>query len=106
MNKREKRDIFLCHASADKEKLVRPLYEELKAAGISLWYDEAEIKWGESLVEKVQNGLNISRYVMVCLTPSFASPGGKWRTEELNIALSLQVESGRVRVLPLVCGLA
>ena len=57
----DKRDIFICHASEDKEAIVRPLVESFKQAGISCWYDEAEIKWGDSITQKVNEGLKISR---------------------------------------------
>lgn len=54
------RDIFLCHASEDKLKVVKPLVAALNEAGISYWYDEAEIKWGDSVIQKVNEGLMIS----------------------------------------------
>lgn len=100
-----RKDVFLCHASEDKELLARPLYEALEAAGVTTWFDEAEIAWGDSIAGKIQVGLLESSKVLVLLTPSFVAPGGRWRGEELNTSLAEQVASGKTRVLPLVRGL-
>jgi len=96
------RDIFICHASEDKDEVVRPLVGALHDAGISYWYDEAEIKWGDSITQRVNEGLEISRYVIVVLTESFISKN--WPQRELNSALNIEADSGDVRVLPLLVG--
>jgi len=49
--------IFVCHASEDKGDVVRPLVVAFTAAGVSCWYDEAEIQWGDSITQKVNEGL-------------------------------------------------
>ena len=51
MNK-EQRDIFICHASEDKGDIVKPIIEAFEQSGITYWYDEAEIKWGDSITQK------------------------------------------------------
>ena len=97
-----KRDVFLCHASEDKKSVVRPLYDALCSAGITCWLDEAEVRWGDSLVGRVQEGLRESRFVIVVLSAIFlAKP---WPRRELLSALSLESSSGVVRVLPLLVG--
>jgi hypothetical protein len=96
------RDIFICHASEDKAEVVRPLIISFKESGITYWYDEAEIKWGNSITEKVNEGLKISRYVIVVLSESFMQK--KWPQRELNAALNIEASSGNVRVLPLIAG--
>jgi hypothetical protein len=53
------RDIFVCHASEDKGDVVRRLAEAFTAAGVSCWYDEAEIQWGDSITQKVNEGLKL-----------------------------------------------
>lgn len=99
------RDIFLCHASADKEPIARPLYGALKSVGVSVWFDEAEIGWGESIVAKIQEGLMKSSRVLALLSWNFVAPGGAWRLEELNSALADQIDAKVVRVLPLLVDL-
>ena len=43
------RDLFISHASEDKDELVRPLAIELQKEGFSVWYDEFELTIGDSL---------------------------------------------------------
>jgi TIR domain len=97
-----KRDVFLSHATSDKASLADPLYHALRDVGLSVWYDGAEIDWGDSIVGKIEDGLKSSRYVLVLLTPNFLRPEGHWRAAELETALSQQISSGVTRVLPLV----
>mgnify|MGYP000850269712 CR=1 FL=1 len=48
-----KRDVFICHASEDKQDIVNPLVEAFSEAGISCWFDMNEISWGDSITQKV-----------------------------------------------------
>jgi hypothetical protein len=96
------RDVFICHASEDKKEIVSPIVEALIHADISVWYDEAEIKWGDSITQKVNEGLKISRFVIVVLSPSFAKKN--WPQKELNAALNIEVSTGELKVLPLLVG--
>lgn len=98
----EQRDVFLCHASEDKLEIVQPFVQALSDAGISYWYDEAEIIWGDSITQRVNEGLRISRYVVVVLSQSFIAKN--WPQRELNAALNIEAASGNVRVLPLLIG--
>jgi hypothetical protein len=97
-----KRDVFFCHASEDKEEVVRPLVEACTEEGISCWYDEAEIQWGDSITEKVNEGLANSRYVVVVL--SQASAVKTWPQRELNAVLNQEASRGEVKILPLLVG--
>jgi hypothetical protein len=96
------KDIFICHAGEDKEQVVRPLARKLGGAGISCWLDEAEVRWGESIVGKVNAGLASSRFVVVVLSPAFLDK--QWPQRELHSALHEEAGSGQVRVLPLLVG--
>lgn len=51
-------DIFISHASEDKEKIVAPLTSALDAAAITYWLDSAEIGWGDSIFRKINDGLS------------------------------------------------
>lgn len=67
--------IFLSHNHADKP-FVRRLAADLGNQGIRYWLDEAEIKVGESLIEKIRTGIDSTEYLAVILSPdSVASPG-------------------------------
>lgn len=95
-------EVFLCHASEDKADVALPLYRHLTGRGVSCWIDEAEIAWGESIVAKIQEGLSRARYVIVILSPNLLQK--KWALKELRSALSLEIESARNVVLPLIVG--
>ncbi len=98
----ESKDVFICHASEDKSDIIKPLVAAFKREAISYWYDKAEIKWGDSIIEKVNEGLRISRYVIVVISKSFLSKN--WPKRELNSAINIEASTGKVRVLPLVVG--
>ena len=98
----ELKDVFICHASEDKPEIIKPLIAAFEIEGISYWYDEAEIKWGDSIPDKINEGLRISRYVIVVISKYFLSKN--WPKRELNSALSIEASTGKVRVLSLVVG--
>jgi hypothetical protein len=98
----EKRDLFICHANEDKESIVRPLIAAFNAADTSTWFDEAEIHWGDSITQKVNEGLQTARYVIVVLSAVFVHK--PWPERELYAALNMEATSGKVKVLPLLVG--
>ncbi|MCH7702730.1 MAG: toll/interleukin-1 receptor domain-containing protein, partial [Planctomycetes bacterium] len=60
-------DVFLSHNSADKPR-VRHIAELLKAAGLSVWFDEWSIKPGEHIHDAVRRGLRASRKIVFCVS--------------------------------------
>lgn len=52
----KKYDVFVSHASEDKETFVRPFVEALQANDIAVWYDEFELRLGDSLRRSIDNG--------------------------------------------------
>ena len=95
-------EVFLCHASEDKEEIAVPLFQHLEQAGIRCWYDEVEIGWGQSIVKKIQAGLAGSRYILVIVSEHLA--GKRWARKELDSALHLETSGANTVVLPLVAG--
>ena len=75
-------DVFISHASEDKESIVRPLANALVAEKIAVWYDEFELRIGDSLRQKIDRGLAKSRVGLVVLSQSFISKG--WTNYELD----------------------
>ena len=65
-----------------------------------VWFDEAEILVGDSLSEKIAEGLKLSRFIAVVL--SSESSNAKWGKKELEIAMTSEIEGGEVVVLPLL----
>jgi TIR domain len=98
------RDVFICHASEDKETIVEPLVKAFEDAGITVWHDKAEVRWGDSLVSKIEEGLRISRFVLAVLSKN--SVRKPWPRRELNAALNREASSGEIKVLHLIVGSA
>ncbi|MEM8557133.1 MAG: toll/interleukin-1 receptor domain-containing protein [Bacteroidota bacterium] len=90
-------DVFISHASEDKLSVALPLYDRLKAAGLRVWLDRFELKIGDSLREKIDEGLALSRYGVVVLSQSFLAK--RWPARELN-GLFAREEAGRKVLLP------
>jgi hypothetical protein len=68
-------DVFISHASEDKDEVVRPLANALKAGGLNVWFDEFELKIGDSLRRKIDKGLANSRFGVVVLSRPFFGKG-------------------------------
>ena len=96
-------DVFISHASEDKDALVRPLAQALFAHGLKVWYDEFTLKLGDSLRESIDRGLATSRYGLVVLSHHFFSKD--WPKRELN-GLFAKMKSGERRILPVWHGLS
>lgn len=62
-----KYDVFLSHSSKDKA-VVRDLAKRLQADGLRVWFDEWEIKPGDSIPAKIEEGLEHSRVLVLCMS--------------------------------------
>jgi len=91
-------DVFISHASEDKEDFVRPFVNCLKESGINVWYDEFELKIGDSLRRAIDNGLKNSRYGIVVLSEAFFSK--EWPQRELDGLFAREVNGEKV-ILPI-----
>jgi hypothetical protein len=91
-------DAFISHATEDKEALVRPLADALISAGHRIWYDEFQLKVGDSLRRSIDRGLVASRFGIVILSPSFFAK--QWPQYELDGLVSKEMDGGKV-ILPI-----
>ena len=94
------RDVFLCHAHLDKVTHARPLVEALSRRGVSCWVDEAELLPGVSLLDAISEGLTSANFVLVLVTEHFLQRN--WTQRELNAALSREIRTGSVVVIPIL----
>jgi hypothetical protein len=60
-------DVFLSHSSKDKA-VVRPLAERLRQDGLKVWFDEWVLKPGDSIPAKIEEGLEHSRVLVLCMS--------------------------------------
>lgn len=91
-------DFFISHASEDKDEIVRDLADALKENGFEVWYDEFELKIGDSLRKKIDNGLSKSRFGIVIISPSFVKKN--WTEYELNGMVAREMNGHKV-ILPI-----
>lgn len=90
-------DVFISHASEDKDDFVRPLAKALEQSGLEVWFDETTLKVGDRLRESIDYGLSRSRFGVVVLSKHFFSKN--WPKEELE-GLSTKEISGVKVILP------
>jgi len=94
----KKFDFFISHASEDKDEFVRPLAEKMKKANLKVWYDEFELKIGDSLRRSIDKGLNNSTYGLVILSKSFFEKD--WTEYEFNGLINKELNGIKV-ILPI-----
>lgn len=90
-------DAFISHASEDKKQVVEPVALELTRLGFRVWYDEFELRVGDSLRQSIDRGLANSAYGIVILSPAFFAKN--WPQYELNGLVAREV-AGRAAILP------
>lgn len=91
-------DVFVSHASEDKDAIVRPLAEALRTRGVSVWYDEFELRIGDSLRQKIDIGIARSRFGLVVVSKAFFAKG--WPRYELDGLVTMAVNHRQV-LLPI-----
>ncbi len=91
-------DVFVSHATEDKDEVASPLANALVEAGLRVWYDEFELRIGDSLRRKIDFGLARSRFGIVVLSPSFFAK--QWPQYELDGLVTMEL-TGKQTILPL-----
>ena len=94
----KKWDVFISHATEDKQELVRPLALALQEKGVGVWYDEFSLKLGDSLRASIDYGLANSRFGVVVLSKNFFAK--HWPVQELNGLATREVKGNKV-ILPI-----
>lgn len=92
-------DVFLSHASEDKEQVVIPLAEELQRRGVRVWLDKQQLTLGDSLSQKIDEGLASARFGVVVLSQAFFSKN--WPRRELDGLVARETAFGTKVILPI-----
>jgi tetratricopeptide (TPR) repeat protein len=90
-------DVFISHASEDKEPFVRSLATALEDHGLRVWYDDRILRVGDRLRPSIEAGLASARYGIVVLSPNFFSK--QWPQDELD-GLATRERDGTKVILP------
>lgn len=95
-------DVFISHASEDKETIARPLAVELEANGLQVWLDSQELYVGDQLTPKIEQGLQNAQFGIVIFSRNFFAK--KWTRLELESLLKMEKPPDKV-ILPVWHGL-
>ena len=95
---KKKYDVFISHASEDKDDVARPLAEALRNNRLSVWYDEFELKIGDSLRRKIDKGIANSNFGIIVISRDFINKG--WTNYELD-GLITRAVNGEQTMLPI-----
>ena len=77
-------DVFISHASEDKETFVDGLVDELMKRGVNVWYDRKILTWGKSIRQNIDYGLRQSEHYIQKY----------WTQKEFNALFSLGSQLG------------
>lgn len=92
-------DVFVSSASQDSA-YVRQLVRALRDQGLRVWYDEGELRLGDSVLRALEDGLEHSRYFVLVMSPAFFKR--PWAQFETGVALGRS--AGKRHILPVYLG--
>ena len=91
-------NVFISHRKADVA-LAEQLAQEVKGAGHDVWFDDWKIDIGDSIVERINEGLEGMSYLVLCYSSSGMSA---WVNREWMPTLSRQLSGQPVKILPVL----
>jgi hypothetical protein len=92
-------NVFISHRRSDVPQAER-LANEIRDAGHQVWFDEWDINLGDSVVGKMNEGLEGAAYVIVCYSSSGVT--SEWMSREWMSALARQLNGHGVKLLPVL----
>lgn len=92
-------DVFLSYASKDAD-LARQFVQELEVRGVVVWMDSSQIVVGDSISQKIQEGLEATEFLILLLTPTSVRSG--WVQKEWQSKLVEEAESKSAVILPVL----
>lgn len=101
LNKEKEWTIFLSHSSKDKH-FADWLYDKLRSAELTVWYDRHEILVGDSIIKKINEGLKSSVFIIVVISSQAVK--SNWVNAELEPKILEQIEDSETTILPVVLG--
>lgn len=94
-------NVFISHNYKDKP-MARKIAKDLNKYGIKTWIDESEIKLGDSLIEKIRDGLDHMDFLIALISGN--SVESEWVKKELDIVMNSEIEEKRVIAIPILVG--
>ena len=94
------RDVFISHAYEDKAAVAKELADRLLAAGINVWHDEYEVKLGQDLLYKIDEGLVHSQFGVIIFSPDFFAAKKTWTAKEYSGLVAGEDTDKEKRIIP------
>lgn len=94
-------NVFISHNYKDKP-MARKIAKELDKYGIKVWIDESEIRLGDSLIEKIRDGLDHMDFLIALISEN--SVRSEWVKKELDIAMNKEIDGKKVIAIPILVG--
>lgn len=95
----EEKSVFISYSQKDKDHVI-PIASYLARLGLRVWMDTKELSAGQNLVEEISYAINNSDIYIIIISPSALD--SNWVTHELNTALTLEINQGKPKVLPII----
>lgn len=97
---KDKYAVFVSHSSEDKVDYVDDLVEEIKALGITVFYDTDVMSWGDNLKERIDIGLKTCELAVIVISPSYF--GREWTEYEIQMLLQRQSNEKTKLIMPIL----
>lgn len=92
------RIVFISHSSRDKP-FIRRLTSDLMKADVKVWLDEQNIMVGDSISERISQGLAKSDFFVISISKN--SAGSDWVQRELNASIMAELSRRSIHILPI-----
>ena len=88
---------FISYSHRDR-RLAREIAAAVKQLGGRVWIDEGELRIGDSLIERIRDGIDSFDFMIAII--SHHSVASSWVSRELDVAMNQEIQGKRVKVLP------
>jgi len=97
--KSKRPSVFLSHASEDKTTFARPLANALKQRGLDVWFDEFELKLGDSIRGEIDRAVAECDFAVALLSEHFFQK--PWPQQEVSGLTAREISEKRKIILPI-----
>jgi len=91
--------VFMSYAARDRTAVIR-IRAALEKAGVRVWQDTAEVKPGDVIAKRIEEGLTTCTHFLPVMSPNFQI--SRWTQFEENLAWLREMEEGRIVVVPVL----
>jgi hypothetical protein len=92
--------VFVCHSSKDKTLFVKEFVDKLYKHGVNAWYDDYEIKYGDSIIKKINSGLKSSSKGIIVFSKNIME--SKFAQNEINSIIYEYIYNENYLIIPVI----